>query len=314
MITKRMDRLPDCVLIKIFQWLSIPQLVTSSLVCRDWKRVTYDSELWSDVDLCPYRWKLDEQAIIRLTNSRFQPSLRRLNLTSFSLTPKLFTELHTCCPNLRSLILENVNFIGYSAVDQDMYKFPSDLHHLDIRYSSGDPAAYKIITQNIGSLQSIGMTNSLLSQVNNVEIIRNLRNIRMLDFSHCNSLYDATMVLIGTFCSNLISLSLSHCNNVKGQNLVMIIDACPYLKALSFNGTSLDDASLQQCDWKKVSLEELDISWCRNITELGLIEVLPLISDLNYLRLCSCGFGHAITDRVLEVLWKHQKLKYLDVR
>ena len=308
--------LSDCVLLKIFYWLEIPVLAKCSQVSHGWRRVAYDSELWMDVDLCPFRWKLDENSIVRLINTRFKPFLRKLNLTSFSLTPKLFSELAIRCPNLRSLILENVNFIGFcqQLLREATHSFPSHLHHLDIRYSSGDPIAYEVITENLTSLRSLGITNSLLAQVNNVNVIRNLRNIQILDFSHCNSLYDGTLVLLASFCTRLTSLSLNHCNNVRGHDLSLIIDACSELKALSFSGTSLDDTSLIQCNWKKVHLKELDISWCRNITEHGLLKVLPLLGELNYLRLCSCGYGHAITDGVLQILWDHQTLQLLDVR
>lgn len=309
-----MDVISDCILLKIFRWLEITVLAKCSQVCHGWRRVAYDSELWMYVDLCPFRWKLDENSIVRLINSRFKPFLRKLNLTSFSLTPKLFSELSTRCPALRSLILENVNFIGFCKRDQVAYSFPSKLHHLDIRYSSGDLIAYEVLTENVTSLRSIGITNSLLEHVSNVRLIKNLKNIQILDFSHCNSLYDATLVLVATFCTQLTSLSLSHCNNVKGHDLPLIIDACLQLKALSFSGTSLDDASLIRCDWKKIQLEELDISWCRNITEHGLLKVLPFFHKLNYLRLCSCGYGHAITDSVLRILWGHQSLLLLDVR
>eukprot|EP00111_Clytia_hemisphaerica_P017775 TCONS_00052558-protein len=308
-----MDGLVDCILIKILQWLDVRHLCICSQVCHDWRRVAYDSELWADINLCPFRWKLDEQAIVRLIHTRFQPLMRKLNLTSFSLTPKMFTELQVRCPNLQSLILENVNFIGFSESYKDSYNFPERLFHLDIRYSSGDPIAYEIITENLTTLHSIGITNSLLSSVNNIKIIRNLRNIRVLDFSHCNSLNDATLVLLGTFCTKLTSLSLNHCNNVRGNDLSFIIEHCPLLKALCFNGTSLDDTSLLRCNWGNIALEELDISWCRNITERGLIQVLPCLKNLEYLRLCSCGFGHAITDNVLQVLTGHQKLQFVDV-
>ena len=229
-----MDLISDCVLLKIFNWLEIPVLAKCSQVSHNWRRVAYDSELWMDVDLCPFRWKLDENLIIRLISTRLKPLLRKLNLTSFSLTPKLFSELATSCPHLQSLILENVNFIGFcnytnnnnnqQLQDQTItaYTFPSNLHHLDIRYSSGDPTAYEVITDNLTNLRSIGITNSLLAHVSNVKIIRNLRNIQMLDFSHCNLLYDATLVLLATFCTQLTSLSLNHCNNVRGHDLSLI--------------------------------------------------------------------------------------------
>ena len=311
-----MQHFSDCLLIKIFEWLGMKVLIRCCHVCKKWKRVAYDSSLWQDVDLRPFRWKLDEQCIVRLVQSRLKPCLRRLNLSGFSLTPKLFNQLESCCPNLISMILENVTFIGFNTVNTKFNSFPKTLRILDLRHSNGDEEAFSVVVANVASLECFGVTNHILLHTNHVRLFRNLKNITVLDFSYCNSLYDVTLILIANFCTKLRSLSLNHCNNVNGRDLHLIIEHCKRLRSLSFSGTSLTDQNLSQCDWVNIDLEELDVSWCRNITETGLVTLLPQLTHLVYLRLCSCGFGHAITDQVLNTLSTNEypKLAVLDVR
>ena len=311
-----MNEFSDCLLIKIFQLLEVQDLIRCCKVCTKWKRVVYDGSLWTNVDLRPFRWKLDEQCIVRLTQTRFRPYLRRLNLSGFSLTPKLFNCLQSDCPNLISLILENVSFIGFNAMDTSLQMFPTTLEFLDLRYSTGDEEAFDLIATNVKLLKCFGLSNHMLSQTNHVGLFRNLKNITVLDFSYCNSLHDATLILIANFCTNLCSLSLIHCNNVSGKDLHLITRHCKHLKALSFSGTSLTDENLSSCEWDNIALEELDVSWCRNITEAGLLLVLPCLPHMVYLRLCSCGFGHAITDRVLQIFSKnsYRRLESIDIR
>ena len=311
-----MEDFSDCILIKIFQWLELKDLTRCSFVCNKWKRIVYDSSLWTVVDLRPYRWRLDEQSVIRLTHARFQPCLIHMNLSGFSLTPKIFNELESSCPHLRSLILENVTFIGFNQNVNQQLRFPKTIELLDLRYSSGDEEAFMLISCNISNLKYFGLTNHMIMHANEVKLFQNLENINILDFSYCSALFDTTLILVGSFCLNLQSLSLSHCNNVSGNGLDLLVRNCKQLRSLSFSGTSLTDGNLSNCNWENITLEELDISWCRNVTENGLISLLPQLKDLVYLRLCSCGFGHAITDRVLITLEEtpHPKLEILDVR
>jgi len=310
-----MRELSDCVLIKVFIKLELKSLVRCCFVCSRWKRIIYDSSLWIDVDLRPFRWKLDEQSVVRLIQTRFHPCLKSMNLSGFSLTPKLFGELRLQCPNLVCLTLENVTFIGFNVMPNHLLKFPPRLELLDLRYSNGDEEAFVLISSNVKQLKCFGVTNHMMLHVNEVQLFQNLNRVNVLDFSYCNALFDATLLLVGTFCTQLYSLSLSHCNNVSGNGLDLIVQNCKNLKSLSFSGTSLTDQNLSNCNWGNLQLEELDVSWCRNITENGLMALLPKLNHLVYLRLCSCGFGHAITDRVLATLSNNSypKLEILDV-
>lgn len=317
-----MHEFSSCMLVKIFRRLDIRSLLRCSTVCKEWRDLIYDSCLWKTVDLTDYRWSLDCSSLASLIHTRFQPCLRSLNLSGFSLTPEILTLLAEDCINLQAMVLETATFVRFEKLDSaSQPKFPKSLAYLDLRLSTGEADAFKLISLHLENIQYLGFTDELLlhgsdqSADNKVSLFKKLSTVKALDFNCCNSFYDTCLAFIGRFCNYLTSLTIEHCNNIRGVDLHLVIENCPLLRTLKFSGTSLHDDNLERCDWSKVKLEELEISWCRNVTEYGLFHLLPQLPHLIYLRLCSCGFGQAITDDVLSALESHihTKLKYLDV-
>lgn len=309
-----------CLLVKIFQRLDIRSLLRCSRVCKQWRDLIYDSCLWKQVDLTDYRWSLDCHSLANLIHTRFQPCLRSLNLSGFSLTPQILTQLAEDCVNLKAMVLETTTFVRFGNLESEVRAmFPKSLAYLDLRLSTGESEAFKMISSHLDDMEYLGFTDELLRNGNDTNevqsLFQRLKNIKALDFNCCNSFYDTSLAFIGRFCPLLTSLTIEHCNNIRGVNLSVVVENCSLLRTLKFSGTSLHDDNLENCDWSKLKLEELEISWCRNVTEYGLFHLLPQLPHLVYLRLCSCGFGQAITDDVLSTLLPefHTKLKYLDV-
>lgn len=316
-----MDEFSSCLLVKVFHRLDIRSLLRCSSVCKQWRDLIYDSCLWKQVDLTDYRWSLDCFSLRNLIHTRFQPCLRSLNLSGFSLTPEILTQLAEDCVNLKAMVLETATFGRFENRESEIQpKFPKSLVYLDLRLSTGEADAFKLISLHLEDIQYLGFTDELLlhgtdTLEDNSSLFQRLKNVTALDFNCCNSFYDTSLAFIGKYCNLLRSLTIEHCNNIRGVDLSLVVDNCPFLRTLKFSGTSLHDDNLENCDWSKVRLEELEISWCRNVTEYGLYHLLPQLPHLIYLRLCSCGFGQAISDDVLSALESHihTKLKYLDV-
>lgn len=312
-----MENFSTCTLAKIFHWLDIRDLIRCSKVCKKWNELVYDSCLWKRVDLTDFSWTLDSSRLVGLINNWFKPCLRSLNLFGFSITPDILNQLAIDCPNLKALALESTIFVKFENLKYTP-KFPNKLAYLDLRLSTGDGEAFRLMPSSLKRVEYLGFTDELLMHGNDTIEVRNLfeelTNVKFLDFNCCNSFYDFCLGFIGLFCPHITSLTIKHCNNIRGNSLHVLIQNCPLLKTLKFSGTSLHDENLENCDWDKVNLEELEISWCRNVTEYGLVTLLPKLQDLVYLRLCSCGFGQAITDEVLFCFDPsvHTKLKYLD--
>lgn len=308
--------LPETTLLKIFSLLSEEQVCNVACVCHEWKRVAYDSSLWKSVDLRRFHTALEERSLARLICARMTPLLFKINLGGLSLTSRVFKLLANECPKLKVLSLESVTFLKKFASSGKT--FPLGLETLDLRHSSGDSSAFTAIAKAIDGIESLGVSDqfltSLLSSNDLEEMFPKLAKSKVLEFSYCTTLTDTMMGYVATHCPLLESLCLRRCNTFHGASLPVLLTSCPLLTSLVLDGTAVTDGSLRAADWTNSSITELDLSWCRHLSHEGLKSILYRLTNLRYLRLCCVGYGHGVTDDVLEQMAeaKYENLQILD--
>ncbi|ORX84311.1 hypothetical protein K493DRAFT_360744 [Basidiobolus meristosporus CBS 931.73] len=61
-----LERLPSEIRVRIFKLLDIRNLVKSSKVCRNWKKVAFDGSLWETIDLTRYYKRIASEQIVNL--------------------------------------------------------------------------------------------------------------------------------------------------------------------------------------------------------------------------------------------------------
>lgn len=307
---------PDSTMLVIFSFLCEADLCRVAQVCKRWRVIVYDSSLWKSVNLKRFH-KLNEICLIKLIRCRMVPMLYKINLGRFTLSPRVFQVLVKHCKQLKVLCLGSVTFVEDFMVNTD--SFPRYLTKLDIRHSSGHPSAFKVISQCLHSLQSFGLSNSFFEvfkmEADKSRFFSSLKSVRILEFSYCTSLTDQMVRCVAEHCTKLRSLCLRRCNNIRGASLALLIDCCSSLTSLVLDGTSVSDAAVTPVRWEKSVITEVDLSWCRHLTQAGLKSMLTRCHFLRYLRLCCCGYGHAFTDQVLDAMTECQftSLEVLDL-
>ena len=102
---------------------------------------------------------------------------------------------------------------------------------------------------------------------------------------------------------NLTSLCLRRCNNIVGESLPSLIDNCSSLTSLVLDGTSVTDDAVKAVHWERSRVTEVDLSWCRHLTQDGLTSMLPNCRYLRYLRLCCCGYVWALKSNTIHCPW-----------
>ena len=312
-----MADLPDTVLLRIFACLTKPQLCQAALVCSAWCRLAFDASCWVSTDLRQFRHRMDDTKLARLIRTRFAPMLKRLDLSGFTLNVRVLQILTKHCPGIKVLCLRNAAFVGDFTDCTD--SFPSAVEKLDIRHCCGSPSAFRAIARRLRSTTCLGVSaelfESLLPHVEARDVFIQLNNMRVLEFSYCTALTDEMVGLIAECCPSLEALCMRRCDQISGTTLNDLIDSCPSLTSLVLDGTSLSDSTVRAVGWERSGLRELDLSWCRHITRHGLKFVIPRLRQLRYLRLCCCGYGHAITDDVLMTITRdsNSRLSVLDL-
>ncbi|XP_068705311.1 F-box/LRR-repeat protein 20-like [Montipora foliosa] len=306
---------PDTLTLFIFSFLSETDLCRVAQTCKSWRLIAYDSSLWKSVNLKRFH-KLNEICLMKVIRSRMVPLLYKLNLGGFTLSPRVFHVLVKHCPRLRVLCLESATFVE-DFMDKPE-SFPENLTKLDIRHSSGHPSAFRVISHCFHTSQCLGLSDPFFESLPSIQelhrVFASLQTVRILEFSYCSLLTDQIVRYIAENCRNLKSLCLRRCNNIEGESLPALIDNCSSLTSLVLDGTSVTDDAVRAVRWERSAVTEVDLSWCRHLTQDGLQAMLPKCRFLRYLRLCCCGYGHAITDGVLNAMTKKSSsLQVLDL-
>ena len=320
-----MERLPDFVLLKIFSYFHIEELVGMSRVNSEWQRVAFDWYLWQEVSLEKYNKRMTDLTLRKLIRNIFPGKLRYLDLTRFNATSGTLHVLRKTCPRLKTLILEYANFYESYKEFPDIEYFPRNLKEVNIAYSTGPASIYRNFMKCLetDSLESLNVCDPLLELFSENKsnfinfFLRQRLSLKVLKFSFCERLGDEVLRQITLCCRNLNSLCVSRCRNMAGEFLNSISDICPYLRSFILNGAMVSNGVFMNINWSRCLLVELDLSWCRHISEEGLLYTLPAVNlCLRYLHVSCCGYGHALTNKVLEAMaqksWKF--LHILDVR
>lgn len=319
-----MENLPESVLLKIFSYFRISELVRVSRVNSDWRRVAYDKHLWQEVSLGKYSQNVTDLTLRKLITNVFSIRLRYLCLTKINMSSGTLHLLRNNCPGLKTLILENATFYESYKKFPEIDYFPRNLKELNIAHSIGDGSIYRNIMKSFESdtLERLAVCDGFLELFSENRstflnfFLRQRLSLKVLQFSFCKEVSDFLLTQILICCKNVRSLNVHRCPNVKRDSLKSISDISPSLRSLALNGAMIRDEFFKNINWKRCLLVELDLSWCRHITEDALLQTLPEINQfLRYLYVSCCGYGRALTDRVLEAMaqksWKF--LHELDV-
>ena len=324
--------LDEGTLLKIFSFLPVKDLLRASQVCRLWYRLSYDRLLWRAVDLRRFSKSFDDPEKLNVQAVKRLAGIHCLDLSGFNLSEENLAALATQCKGLRVLKLKSVTFTTDPRKKrkeilggQSTVLFPQHLHYLDIRFSHGNPKAYRAIGKELGSVKWLGLCDaffrSILAAGELQTVIDSLKHLQKLDLSHCLQLKDSTLVHFAR-CRHLEILSVRRCSFLTGSFIEDFLESCAKLKTLILDGISLDDETLRKISWNCSSLKYLELGWCSFITHKGLKSALPQIAriqTLEYLGLCAIGEEKALDDEILLklgtslVCGRCKKLKSLNV-
>lgn len=300
------------VLLMIFSFLPLEDLLRACRVCHWWYRLSFDRSLWKSIDLKRFTTRLTDLLDIEmLILKRFCNKIQCLDLSGFTVSEGTLNILASSCKELRVLKLKSVTFTtdtnrGIQLDYADLgAQFPGKLDDLDIRFSQGNSRVYQAIALSLANIKRLGLCDgflyTLLKSGSLESTIKSMKDLRVLDFSHCLLLKDMTLGLFAR-CSKLEVLSLRRCPMLTGCSLQELLQSCTNLNTLILDGISIDDNILRRIRWDKSCLTHLELGWCPLITPVGLKYALPRVAkipNLEYLGLCSIGSGKAMNDEIL---------------
>ncbi|KAF9922349.1 hypothetical protein FBU30_007566 [Linnemannia zychae] len=193
----------------------------------------------------------------------------------------------TSCPLIEHLVLEDVR-LGRVALDS-LGVVSLNIRTLALTRSSPTRSFVKNILRNTLFLKDLSLARNVHSALS------------MEDFLPRPDLYES-----------LINLNLESCKTIASEALLSVLRFCTGLERLNLCGTWINDAALDVIASNSRRLKSLNLGWCAQITDMGLLRVLTQCRHLIFLDISTHGVLTASIFRPDQV-WACSQLETLIV-
>lgn len=302
--------IPDKILLKVFEYLTLPDLMKLRIISRRWRQLLYIApNLVERLDLTPWNTTLTDKALISITDfvgSRPQ----YIDISNcFHLTDEGFSYMVNeigMAGKIKVLKMKSIWEVSAMAImDLTSPSVGRDLEEVDLsncRKVKDNVVERLIGWANESTRKSIQLPGSEGSYANDV----GSRNLRILNLGYCKHLTDNIMYHISLNANEgLESLDLTRCTTITDAGFqYWTYRTFPNLKKLSLKDcTFLSDKAIISVANAAPNLEILDLNFCCALLDIA-IEVLCLgCLKLRELDLSFCG--SAVSDSSLVAISLH---------
>ncbi|AET37394.1 cAMP-dependent protein kinase regulatory subunit BCY1 Ecym_1142 [Eremothecium cymbalariae DBVPG len=310
--------LPDRLLLRCFQFLSLPELMKLRFVCRKWRQLLYvASGLFDELDLTPWNKSIDDKALMQISD--FVGSRpKSIDISNcYHLTDNGFSYMinETCIGGqLRKLKMRSCWEISAMAImDVAAPSIGRILNEIDLsncRKVRDDVIQRLIGWENTMLSTSVSTTNApdCFEHENGRASDKNdnLKPIYQIDKpTIATEAFDGNAScrpnVIG--CQNLHTLILRYCKNITDLTLYHISiygkDRLSYIDLTRCTG--LTNSGFTYWSYQSfLNLHTLILSECIFLTDSGIRSIANCTPNLQNLNLSFCC---SLTDVAIELLW-----------
>jgi F-box/leucine-rich repeat protein 7 len=309
--------LPDKVLIRIFEYLLLPELMKLRIVSRRWRQLLNAApNLMNVLDLTPWNTSITDKVLIQITD--FVGSRpRHLNISNcFHITDEGFSYMINeigMAGRIKSLKMRSDWEISAMAImDLTAPSVGKYLEELDL--SNCRKVQDDVLIRLIGWNSSNSQNDPFEMDYDSDRI--GCKNLRILNVSYCKHITDKFMLHLSKNSSpQLECLDLTRCTAISNKGFQFwTYNSFPNLKKVSLKDcTFVTDQSIMNLTRAAPNLEILNSNFCCSLTEVA-IDVLCLgCLNLRELDLSFCG--SAVSDSSLVAIsLQLRKLERLIVR
>ncbi|CAG5131131.1 unnamed protein product [Candidula unifasciata] len=270
------EKLPDDVLLKVFQHLPMVDRLRSMSVSRKWERVLSDGFLWRHVDLLEYR--LDLRSMRKILRAYLSGSLHSLKIRGFAdpgdvnsgrrptLSDALLVLMSVRCPGLRVLHLYECRTSDFSFAC-----LPASITCLEIVKSVWRPKWMKDKQRRLSRLQHLTLDKCVHVDDFEIEDV--------------------------TYWRNLKYLSLRGCFRVGIDGIVTIAQYLLELECLFLCEIAVDDFAVDHIVWNLKKLKELCIAESLSITDRAVTTIAFGLPELKMLDISYSKYHWLIVER-----------------
>ena len=309
--------LPDKVLIRIFEYLLLPELMKLRIVSRRWRQLLNAApNLMNVLDLTPWNTTITDKVLIQITD--FVGSRpRHINISNcFHITDEGFSYMINeigMAGRIKSLKMKSDWEISAMAImDLTAPSVGKYLEELDL--SNCRKVQDDVLIRLIGWNSSNSQNDPFEMDYDSDRI--GCKNLRILNVSYCKHITDRFMLhLSKNGGSRLECLDLTRCTTISDKGFqYWTYNSFPNLKKVSLKDcTFVTDESIISLTRAAPNLEILNSNFCCSLTEVA-IDVLCM-GNLNLRELDLSFCGSAVSDSSLVAIsLQLRKLERLIVR
>ncbi|KAI9806366.1 MAG: hypothetical protein M1825_006481 [Sarcosagium campestre] len=308
--------MPEEIKMKIFCHLKPKEIIRCSSVCRSWRKLCYDGQLWRSLDASEFYRDIPAESLGRIITSA-GPFVRDLNLRGCVQLQDVFGAgaVSEACHNLEQVSLEGCR-LDRSSISFLLLR-NSRLVHLNFTgLAAVSNATCKLIAQHCQQLQFLNVSWCGHMDARGVQkIVESCPNLRDLRASEIGG-FDKVSAMQRIFESNRLErLVLSGCSGLSDAAVKVLVEGsdspvCPIsdramvpprkLRHLDLSHChELSDAGVRSLAHHVPELEGLQLGGCSELTDAGLSDLLSTVPNLTHLDLEEVS---ALTNSTLQVL------------
>uniref|UniRef100_A0A8C6CSR1 F-box and leucine rich repeat protein 17 n=1 Tax=Moschus moschiferus TaxID=68415 RepID=A0A8C6CSR1_MOSMO len=305
------NQLPPSILLKIFSNLSLDErCLSASLVCKYWRDLCLDFQFWKQLDLSSRQQVTDE--LLEKIASRSQ-NIIEINISDCrSMSDTGVCVLAFKCPGLlrytayRCKQLSDTSIIAVASHCPLLQKV-----HVGNQDKLTDEGLKQVTDQSVKAfaehcpeLQYVGFMGCSVTSKGVIHLTK-LRNLSSLDLRHITELDNETVMEIVKRCKNLSSLNL--CLNwvINDRCVEVIAKEGQNLKELYLVSCKITDYALIAIGRYSMTIETVDVGWCKEITDQGATLIAQSSKSLRYLGLMRCDKVNEVTVEQLVQQYPH---------
>ncbi|XP_068944234.1 F-box/LRR-repeat protein 17 isoform X2 [Petaurus breviceps papuanus] len=309
--TAGINQLPPSILLKIFSNLSLDErCLSASLVCKYWRDLCLDFQFWKQLDLSNRQQVTDE--LLEKIASRSQ-NITEINISDCrSMSDTGVCVLAFQCPGLlrytayRCKQLSDTSIIAVASHCPLLQKV-----HVGNQDKLTDEGLKQVTDQSVKAfaehcpeLQYVGFMGCSVTSKGVIHLTK-LRNLSSLDLRHITELDNETVMEIVKRCRNLSSLNL--CLNwiINDRCVEVIAKEGQNLKELYLVSCKITDYALIAIGRYSMTIETVDVGWCKEITDQGATLIAQSSKSLRYLGLMRCDKVNEVTVEQLVHQYPH---------